>query len=92
MLHVGSCWAFATVATVESLNKIIKGGELLDLSEQEVLDCDVAGQLGCSGGYIDKALLWIQAQGGVVTVPGTEGPVQDHRQRRSEERRVGKEC
>uniref|UniRef100_A0ACD5V0D0 Uncharacterized protein n=1 Tax=Avena sativa TaxID=4498 RepID=A0ACD5V0D0_AVESA len=62
----GCCWAFATVATVESLNKI-KGGQLLDLSEQELLDCDRAGQYGCKGGYIEKALKWIKAKGGVVT-------------------------
>jgi hypothetical protein len=43
------------MAIVESLNKI-SGGELLDLSEQELLDCDVAGQAGCTGGYIERAL------------------------------------
>uniref|UniRef100_A0ACD5UGX9 Uncharacterized protein n=1 Tax=Avena sativa TaxID=4498 RepID=A0ACD5UGX9_AVESA len=62
----GCCWAFATVATVESLNKI-KGGQLLDLSEQELLDCNRVGQYGCKGGYIEKALNWIKAKGGVVT-------------------------
>jgi KDEL-tailed cysteine endopeptidase len=54
------------VATVESLN-IIYGGQALDLSEQELLDCDVADQIGCTGGYVDNALRWIQAKGGVVT-------------------------
>uniref|UniRef100_A0ACD5UVV0 Uncharacterized protein n=1 Tax=Avena sativa TaxID=4498 RepID=A0ACD5UVV0_AVESA len=62
----GCCWAFATVATVESLNKI-KGGQLLDLSEQELLDCDVADQHGCKGGYIEEALNWIKSKGGAVT-------------------------
>uniref|UniRef100_A0ACD5UUY7 Uncharacterized protein n=1 Tax=Avena sativa TaxID=4498 RepID=A0ACD5UUY7_AVESA len=62
----GCCWAFATVATVEGLNKI-KGGQLLDLSEQELLDCDVADQNGCKSGYIEEALKWIQNKGGAVT-------------------------
>uniref|UniRef100_A0ACD5UGV8 Uncharacterized protein n=1 Tax=Avena sativa TaxID=4498 RepID=A0ACD5UGV8_AVESA len=60
------CWAFAAVATVESLNKI-NGGELLDLSEQELVDCSVADQNGCKPGYIDDALKWIQNKGGAVT-------------------------
>ncbi|CAM0877405.1 unnamed protein product [Alopecurus aequalis] len=61
----GCCWAFATVAAVESLIKI-KGGKLMDLSVQELLDCDLSGQNGCKGGYIHLALQWVQAQGGVV--------------------------
>uniref|UniRef100_A0ACD5UWW2 Uncharacterized protein n=1 Tax=Avena sativa TaxID=4498 RepID=A0ACD5UWW2_AVESA len=60
------CWAFAAVATVESLNKI-KGGELLDLSEQELVDCNLAGQNGCKSGHIEVALRWFQSKGGAVT-------------------------
>uniref|UniRef100_A0ACD5UG23 Uncharacterized protein n=1 Tax=Avena sativa TaxID=4498 RepID=A0ACD5UG23_AVESA len=44
-----------------------QGGQLLDLSEQELLDCDVADQNGCKGGYIEEALNWIKAKGGAVT-------------------------
>ena len=49
----GACWAFSTTATVESANKI-KTGELLNLSEQQVLDCatEYDGNMGCEGGYI----------------------------------------
>ena len=43
----GSCWAFATVATIESANQIYTG-QLLDLSEQELVDCD-SGNHGCNG-------------------------------------------
>ncbi|KAG8050613.1 hypothetical protein GUJ93_ZPchr0009g2250 [Zizania palustris] len=61
-----SCWAFAAVATVESQHKI-RTGELVSLSEQEVLDCDRNDQRGCGGGWAKNALEWIKAKGGVMT-------------------------
>uniref|UniRef100_A0ACD5UFC7 Uncharacterized protein n=1 Tax=Avena sativa TaxID=4498 RepID=A0ACD5UFC7_AVESA len=59
----GSCWAFATVAAVESLNQI-KNGNLVDLSEQELLDC---GQYNCISGTASGAILWIWKNGGITT-------------------------
>uniref|UniRef100_A0A914D3Z5 Peptidase C1A papain C-terminal domain-containing protein n=1 Tax=Acrobeloides nanus TaxID=290746 RepID=A0A914D3Z5_9BILA len=44
----GSCWAFATVAAVESA-WLIKDGTFLDLSEQELVDCETEFN-GCRGG------------------------------------------
>ncbi len=44
----GSCWAFAVVSSVESAYAI-KTGNLVDLSEQQLVDC-VDSCLGCSGG------------------------------------------
>uniref|UniRef100_A0A0E0M4M0 Peptidase C1A papain C-terminal domain-containing protein n=1 Tax=Oryza punctata TaxID=4537 RepID=A0A0E0M4M0_ORYPU len=44
----GSCWAFSVVGAVESNNAIMTGN-LLTLSEQQVLDCSGAGD--CNGGY-----------------------------------------
>ncbi|KAL7224125.1 hypothetical protein ACSBR1_025561 [Camellia fascicularis] len=60
----GSCWAFSTVAAVEGLNKI-KTGELIELSEQELVDCDRAYDAGCNGGLMDYAFQFIIENGGI---------------------------
>ncbi|KAG8431595.1 hypothetical protein GDO86_018017, partial [Hymenochirus boettgeri] len=48
-MYCGSCWAFATVGVLESLY-CLKTGELLDLSEQQLVDCDNRDE-GCCGGF-----------------------------------------
>ncbi|RLF50537.1 MAG: hypothetical protein DRN24_06375 [Thermoplasmata archaeon] len=47
--HCGSCWAFGTVAPLESLIKI-DTGEDVDLSEQWLVSCNQDGW-GCDGGW-----------------------------------------
>ncbi|XP_051223828.1 ervatamin-B [Lolium perenne] len=60
-----SCWAFASVAAIEGMNKI-RTGELVSLSEQELVDCD-SGSSGCGGGRVDTALALVAARGGITS-------------------------
>jgi cathepsin L len=46
----GSCWAFSSVAALETAN-FINTGTLLSLSEQQLVDCSLDyGNRGCGGG------------------------------------------
>lgn len=61
----GSCWAFATTANAESV-WAIETGELLDLSEQYLVDCaNGVGyfNMGCNGGQPDSALKYMINKG-----------------------------
>ena len=61
----GSCWAFTTVAAVEGINKIVSGN-LISLSEQQLVDCNTRNS-GCKGGDLRVALEYVIKNGGIQT-------------------------
>lgn len=52
----GSCWAFASLAVIESLNSI-NNGQLVKLSEQQLVDCAEHAN-GCDGGNYPPAFYY----------------------------------
>ncbi|XP_052103430.1 uncharacterized peptidase C1-like protein F26E4.3 isoform X1 [Mytilus californianus] len=66
----GDCaasWAFSTAAVASDRLAIESEGVLPEeLSPQHLISCNVKGQLGCEGGYLDKAW-WFLRKNGIVT-------------------------
>ncbi|ABM45731.1 viral cathepsin [Spodoptera frugiperda multiple nucleopolyhedrovirus] len=59
----GACWAFAGLGALES-QYAIKYDRLIDLAEQQLVDCDFV-DMGCDGGLIHTAYEQIMRMGGV---------------------------
>jgi hypothetical protein len=61
----GSCWAFSTTGSMEGAH-FIATGELLSLSEQELVSCAGNGNKGCMGGMMDGAFTWTETSGNAL--------------------------
>jgi cathepsin F len=59
----GVCYAFAVTGNIEGLYAI-KYGQLLNFSEQQILDCDFYNY-GCGGGIIAKTYDYLMTSGGL---------------------------
>jgi len=66
--NCGSCWAFATIAMLETRLNIVKLSPDLDidLSEQQLTSCVTYGANGCHGGSPYYAMDYLYKNGGAV--------------------------
>jgi len=59
----GSCWAFSATGAIEAAH-FLKTGELVSLSEQNLVDCSIRNQ-GCDGGWAIYAFDYVLYHGGI---------------------------
>jgi cathepsin F len=57
----GSCWSFSAIGNIESAYAI-KSGNVVQFSEQQLVDCDTVDQ-GCNGGLMEDAFKYLETSG-----------------------------
>ncbi|KAJ8962405.1 hypothetical protein NQ318_018389 [Aromia moschata] len=60
----GSCWAFSAVGALEG-QYFLKTGNLVSMSEQNIVDCSKVHNKGCVGGDIIPAFAYVKCNDGI---------------------------
>mmetsp|Transcript_93799 Transcript_93799/g.155020 ORF Transcript_93799/g.155020 Transcript_93799/m.155020 type:complete len:303 (+) Transcript_93799:3-911(+) len=62
--NCGSCWTFSATGALEGA-MVVAGRDLVELSQQELVDCDtgIVGGHGCNGGNPAQAFGWVKSHG-----------------------------
>jgi len=71
----GSCWAFSTTESIESMN-FLSGKALIELSMQQIVDCDTQDD-GCNGGDPPTAYQYVIGAGGLESLADYPYTAQD---------------